>query len=76
MTDNKAFNVHIEPGMKNGDYIMFENDGEQVVDQERGDLIFVLKQKKHKTFSRVGYNLYTDINLTLKEALLGFEKTV
>ena len=41
-----------------------------------GDLIFTIKQKPHKTFKRVGNNLFYDITLTLEEALTGFTRTV
>ena len=35
-----------------------------------------MKQKPHPTFKRVGNNLYVDMQLTLQESLLGFEKSI
>jgi len=68
--------VQIERGMAGGDTIIMEKEAEQVPDMALGDLIFTLKQKPHKTFKRVGNNLYIDITLTLEESLLGFKRTV
>ena len=62
--------------MAGGDTIIMEKEAEQVPDMALGDLIFTLKQKPHKTFKRVGNNLYIDITLTLEESLLGFKRTV
>ena len=41
--ESKQFNVEVERGMKNGDQIVFEKDGEQQPDMIQGDVIFVVK---------------------------------
>mmetsp|Transcript_32377 Transcript_32377/g.23913 ORF Transcript_32377/g.23913 Transcript_32377/m.23913 type:complete len:114 (+) Transcript_32377:697-1038(+) len=41
-----------------------------------GDVIFVIKQAKHKLFKRVQDNLYYDLTISLEEALLGFKKRI
>jgi DnaJ-class molecular chaperone len=53
-----------------------EKEAEQVPDMALGDLIFTIKQKPHKTFKRVGNNLFIDVTLSLEESLLGFSRTV
>ena len=35
--------IDIEKGASNGDTILFEKEGEQVIDLARGDLIFTIK---------------------------------
>ena len=62
--------------MGNGDTIVMEREGEQVPDMVRGDLIFTVKQLKHHSFKRVGNNLYSDLEISLKESLLGFSKSI
>ena len=42
----------------------------------KGDLVFNIKQKSHARFKRVGNNLFMDLQITLKESLLGFERTI
>jgi len=39
-----------------------------------GEIIFKLETLPHPTFERVGNDLKTTIKITLKQALLGFEK--
>ena len=76
MQEGKEFTVEIERGMKNGDKITFEKEGEQQPDMIQGDVIFALKQTTHAVFRRVGDNLYMNLDITLEEALLGFRKTI
>ena len=38
------------------------------------DVIVEMKQKKHSVFRREGNNLHVEIEISLKEALLGFSK--
>merc|ERR1719198_307503 len=49
---------------------------EQKPGQIPGTVHVVLKQKKHRQFRRQGDNLVTSVEITLKEALLGFERTI
>ena len=76
VNDNAEITIDIEKGMVNGDNIINEREGEQVPDLARGDLIFTLKQKPHRSFKRVGDNLYFDLTINLEESLLGFSKTI
>ena len=62
--------------MTNGDTIVFERSGEQVPDMIQGDVTFVINQQPHSVFKRVGDNLYINMDISLQEALLGFEKTI
>ena len=41
-----------------------------------GDVVMVLKQKKHRQFSRDGNDLHMEMAISLKEALLGFSRKV
>lgn len=38
--------------------------------------MFVFEQQPHSVFKRVGNDLYTSIDITLQEALLGFERPI
>lgn len=40
--------------MQEGDRITFEGEGEEAVDTQPGDLVFVLRQKPHPVFKRAG----------------------
>lgn len=42
----------------------------------QGDVIFVIEQKQHNTFKRVENNLFTNLEISLEEAILGFTRTI
>jgi DnaJ homolog subfamily B member 4 len=72
---DKIVEMDIKPGLKEGSKIKFKGMG----DQEEGgiqDLHFIVKEKPHPTLTRDGDNIRTTVELTLKEALTGWKKTV
>jgi DnaJ-class molecular chaperone len=56
--------------------IVFERESEQQPGITPGNVVFKLQQKPHPRFKRNRDDLHHDMHITLKEALLGFEKTV
>ena len=68
--------IEIEKGMAAGDNILMEKEGEQVPDMARGDLNFIIRQRPHNRFKRVGNNLFMDLQVTLQESLLGFTRVL
>jgi DnaJ-class molecular chaperone len=40
----------------------------------QGDIILVLKQQPHNVYKRVQNNLFMNVDITLKEALFGYER--
>ncbi|EXJ78716.1 DnaJ like subfamily B member 4 [Capronia coronata CBS 617.96] len=74
-TEDKILEMDIKPGLKAGSKIKFSGVG----DQEEGgsqDLHFIVSEKPHPTLTREGDNLRTTIELDLKEALTGWQRTV
>ena len=65
---NKGFNV------KNN--IIIPNFGEPLKDFISGDLIIILIIKKHILFKLKDFDLYYKLEITLKESLIGFKKTI
>lgn len=74
--ESTKLTAQIEKGMDNGSEIKFERMSEQRPGMIPGDVIFVVKQKPHSTFRREGNDLHIDFDISLREALLGFEKTI
>ena len=68
--------VHIEPGMTDGQEIVFFEEGEPMVDGEHGDLVFHVQLRPHAVFDRRGADLIMTLAVTLTEALTGFEKKI
>jgi len=73
---DQVLEVEIEPGMQDGQEYPFVGEGEPHIDGDPGDLIFKVKELKHKTFERRGDDLYTNITITLLDALNGFDMEI
>ena len=75
--ETKNIEIEIEKGMRNKQNIVFPRESEQYPGKVPGDLIVTLSQKRHNFFKkRHGDNLMADIELNLKEALLGYNKKI
>ena len=77
--------LYIEKGMKTGDEIVnnylklkrFDDYGEERIDILPGSLIFVVQEiVSDNVFYRTNDDLNCDIYISLKEALLGFKRTI
>ncbi|XP_076030559.1 dnaJ homolog subfamily A member 1-like [Oratosquilla oratoria] len=73
---SKILQVLIPRGMSNGQKILLEGEGDQMPDQEPGDISIILIEKPHDIFKRKGLHLYIDVEITLVEALCGFKKAI
>ena len=66
----------LERGIADGAEIRFKGKSEQSPGQVPGDVVMTLKTKKHPVFRREGNDLHMVLKISLREALLGFSKTV
>lgn len=64
---------HIPVGGRHGEKVTIPGEGHKYPQHEPGDVIVQLIQKKHKTFTRQGADLGINYELTLVEALSGYE---
>jgi len=76
VTDVIPLTLEIEPGMKSGDTIKFEEVADEHVGHTPGDLIIELVQEKHTYFTRKNKDLQLKLTIPLVSALTGFEKEV
>lgn len=74
--EKKVLEVHVEKGMQQGQKIVFEGQADEAPDTITGDIVFVLQVKDHPKFRREQDDLYIDHNLSLTEALCGFQFAV
>lgn len=69
--------LEVERGMKDGHQVVFEMEADQSPDLIPGDVILVIKTKNNNLFKRRGDDdLDTTVKMTMREALLGFSKTI
>lgn len=69
--ERKILEVHIEPGMKDGQRIVFSGEGDQEPGITPGDVIFVIDERPNENFVRKGNDLYYDAEIDLLTALAG-----
>ena len=73
----KMLELYIPPGSRQGERIVLAGEADQDPDDDApGDIVFELKEEPHRTFSRAGADLHSDLHVSLSEALTGFDRTV
>lgn len=50
MRDRKILEVHVDPGMMDGQKIVFSGEGDQEPELEAGDIVILLEEKEHEVF--------------------------
>lgn len=60
-------------GADNGQEVRFIGEGEPHIEGDPGDLIFKIRVEPHRQFERRGMDLYTNVTISLQQALSGFE---
>lgn len=74
--ERKIIEVHIDKGMVNKQKITFPGEGDQGPDIIPGDVVFVVDEQPHETFTRKGDDLHTAIKIDLLTALAGGKFTI
>lgn len=73
----KILELYIPRGSREGEKIVLAGEADQDPDDdEPGDIIFELVEEPHKTFNRAGADLHADLDISLSEALTGFNRVV
>ncbi|KAJ0442206.1 putative chaperone DnaJ, HSP40/DnaJ peptide-binding protein [Helianthus annuus] len=71
-TVEEMLTIDIKPGWKNGTNITFPEKGNEVPGVIPSDLIFIIDEKLHTVFKRVGNDLVVTQKISLVEALTGY----
>ena len=62
--------------MREGDKVLFKGESEQGFEFYPGDVYLTLKQHPNNQFKRLKNDLLMNVEVSLKQALLGFEKNI
>lgn len=73
VTEEKYMDIEVEVGMTDNMEIKFVAEGEPHMDGDPGDLRLKIRTYPHKKFERRGDDLYTNVTLSLQDALTGFD---
>ncbi len=76
MTEEHLLEVEIEQGMTDGMETKFVAEGEPHMDGDPGDLILRVHAAPHPKFERRGDDLYTNVTISLVDALNGFKMDI
>ncbi|CAJ1078947.1 dnaJ homolog subfamily B member 11 [Xyrichtys novacula] len=76
VNEERTLEVEIEQGVRDEMEYPFIGEGEPHIDGEPGDLRFRIKVLKHPVFERRGDDLYTNVTISLVEALVGFKMDI
>ncbi|ODQ47303.1 hypothetical protein PICMEDRAFT_15274 [Pichia membranifaciens NRRL Y-2026] len=71
--ERKILEVNVYPGMKEGQKVVFEGEGDQQPDVIPGDVIFIIEEKPNELYTRKGDDLYINQKIDLLTALAGGE---
>jgi DnaJ family protein A protein 2 len=71
--EREILEVHIQKGSPDNHKVVFREMADEHPDADTGDVNFVLKQQEHALFKRRGADLFIEKDISLVEALCGFE---
>uniref|UniRef100_A0A1I7X9S2 DnaJ homolog dnj-20 n=1 Tax=Heterorhabditis bacteriophora TaxID=37862 RepID=A0A1I7X9S2_HETBA len=74
--ETRTLEVEVEVGAYDGHEQVFTGEGEPHIEGEPGDLKFRMRIHKHSRFERKGDDLYTNVTISLQDALNGFEMDI
>uniref|UniRef100_A0A7S0HYG2 J domain-containing protein n=1 Tax=Hanusia phi TaxID=3032 RepID=A0A7S0HYG2_9CRYP len=69
----EVLEVRIERGMDNGRKLIFKEKADEMPGCITGDVILIISQMQHPKFKRAGAHLTMEHELSLREALFGYE---
>lgn len=77
MTPQKrVLELFVPRGARDGQRIVLAGEADQVPGQEPGDIVFEIEEEKHDVLTRRGSDLVAHAEITLAEALTGFERVI
>lgn len=74
--ETKILEVDIKKGSKNEQRITLRSEGDQLPGMEPGDVVIILMEQPHDKFSRRGDHLVYNMQITMSEALCGFDHVI
>jgi len=69
----EVIEVHVPKGAKDGHKLVFYEKGDDIPDGDAGDVHILLEEQPHAEFKRKGADLYIKRDISLVEALCGYQ---
>ncbi len=74
--DKEEINLQIPPGIEDGQQLRMSGRGEEIQGGEPGDLYITVRVQGDPRFEKIGYDLKTNLEVEVPEAVLGSDKKV
>ncbi|VDP40503.1 unnamed protein product [Heligmosomoides polygyrus] len=74
--ESRTLEIEVEVGAHDGHEQVFVGEGEPHIEGEPGDLKIRINVEKHARFERKGDDLYTNVTISLQDALNGFKMEI
>lgn len=72
----KRVSVDIPAGLASGESVVLSGEVDAIPEAAPGDLVFVVSQRSHGTFTRKGHDLAIEITVSLQEAICGLTREI
>lgn len=69
----KTLDIYVPAGVKDGNKLVLDGEGHDLPDMATGDVIVEFRVKSHPVFQRIQADLAMQKELTIQEAICGFE---
>ena len=76
LRENVTLSLFVEKGSEEGAVTLFKNAGDTSEANAPSDIEVVVVSRPHPVFKRVGSDLHVEIDITLREALIGFTRVI
>jgi DnaJ family protein A protein 2 len=76
VSEPKIIPINIKPGVENGMGVIMENEGNEYPGTIPGDIVIIFNIVKHPLYERRGDDLHIKRELSLYEALVGYNFTI
>ncbi|KAK8757177.1 hypothetical protein V5799_000130 [Amblyomma americanum] len=67
--EEKVLTINVKPGWKAGTKITFHREGDQIPGTIPADIVFIIRDKPHPLFKRVGADVHYQKRVSLEECL-------
>ncbi len=74
VSKNEELAIKIPSGIEDGETLRMSGEGEAIKNGQPGDLYARIHVGKNSNFQREGFNLWTNLDIKISDALLGAEK--
>eukprot|EP01135_Chromosphaera_perkinsii_P005490 Nk52_evm39s352 gene=Nk52_evmTU39s352 len=74
--DYRVLEADIAKGTRDNTKLIYKNQGNQLVNGIAGDVVCIVNEMAHERFTRKDDDLFTNLDISFRDAMCGFEMTI